>query len=629
MSPSRINRILKTFLLSLSCLLGSMAWAANDCAFNAAGQLVNSPVQVENSGGKPDSWGGIGGTGIRQALASDPKDGWGGIGGTGVKPAQMASDPKDGWGGVGGTGVTRLPQSLANNENWGGIGGTGISHAPAVAQSHLAGIIQFVRGTVLAQQGSLPVRKLARGDAVCEGDAITTRDGMLQIRMADQGRVMLYADSRLHVDTFRLPNPIDGSERLAMTLEQGGMRAMTGEIGHVNKANYLIQTPQAQIHIRGTDHEVYFVPESTGRFSGVPAGTYNHVLRGGTTLSDAQGSVRLDPSQSGFAPLSTQAPAQIGSLPAVLRSMPVAAAHALVQSSLSGSSGIGNASTSSSAAGLGTLPDVIASDNINLNLYSNPVAAAPQSGYVGSTTSYSYNEDGSFNGEVSSVNGLNGNEDSMNQIQLDPDSQLPRAVFLADGTLVFYATEDTWLTQLFQANVDGVPVAWGIYSNGVSSDSSGDWQYVDYHHFVYTAGGATPMSVLQSLSGTFTYASVVGSTTPTSEYGAMGGQLNSMSISMQMGANPGVTHYAVDVTDGNQRHWNGSYSGFVSLSDFKSGKLSLTGSCDSSYCGAGIAASGQASGVVIGAHGKGVITAYGMQTQQGDMVNGVAVLTRP
>jgi len=619
MSPIR-HAYLPTLIGLLLVLLASFCLADTSCRFNAAGQLLNQPLTPAEPGAPSHGWGGVGGTGARQAETRG--DRWGGIGGTGVAPAQpMMASSGDSWGGMGGTGAHPAPMPstplhspsavASNGDSWGGMGGTGVTTAP------LAGSILFARGVALAQQGSLPARKIKQGDAVCQGDVIRTAadDSMLQIKMADQGMLMLYSDTHLAISRFHLPAQIDGSERVALMLEQGGMRAITGEIGKLNKANYLIATPVAQIHIRGTDHEIFHVPQSSGRNADVPAGTYNHVLRGGTTLSNQLGSLRLDPNQSGYAPLSLEEPTLLQHLPAQLRAMPN-----LAQATSGGATSSSSAATGST---LSDLPTVVTSNGISLNLDNQPVAAPAQSAYVGVTGAYG------DNGETQSLVGLSGNQDDMSQVQLDPDSQLPVAVTLADGTLVFMATGDTQVVQSAQAQIDGVQVAWGVYSGGAQSDSSGEnWQYTDYHDFAWSSGGATPMSVINSLSGTFVFNQVVGATTPTSENGTIGGQLNSLSVSMQFGANPGVTNYAVDVTDGNQRRWQAASTGFVSLSDFKSGQLSLSGSCVSAACGA-TQANGGAAGIVVGANGKGLITSYGLSTQQGDMVSGVAVLIRP
>lgn len=527
------------------------------------------------------------------------------------QPAPTNANPIPGWGGLGGTGLDQRPLLPARQsaqtepEGWGGLGGTGVTRS-----APLAGTVMLASGGVTARQGALPARKLVRGDAVCEGDVISTakQRGMLQIRLADQGMVMLYADTTLQIERFNLPAQIDGSERLALNLQQGGMRAMTGEIGHLHKENYLIKTPVAQIHIRGTDHEIYHVPQSSGRFASVPAGTYNHVLQGGTTLSNAHGDVRLEPSQSGFASLTEDAPAVVDALPAELRKLPASLRFKVTQ----------DGETSSET--LSDLPEVISSNGIPLNLDSETVSAPDQSAYVGVTTA----------GGRQQVTGLDGNQDDMNQLELDPDSGLPRAVYLADGTLVFYATEDTYQIEAYQDTVDGVKVAWGVYGGGGTANADDDWQDVDFHQYALSLGGATPLSVLEHPTGPInvSYSTIVGASTPTSEGGVIGGQLNSLSVGLQLGANPTVTSYALDVSDGNQRNWTAASTGSVSLADFKAGRLQLSGSCSSANCG-GSVASGQASGVVIGTNGKGLITGYGLQTSQGDAVSGVAVLKRP
>lgn len=555
-----------------------LAQSAAVCQFDAHGQLI-APVQ-QTPGGEP-GWGGVGGTGVKAAQASQPAaDGWGGIGGTGVKTASTAN---------------------------------------------LAGYVLFAGGQVLAQHNGLPARKLARGDAICEGDDIATADqnSMVQIRMRDHGAVMLYADSALHIDTFRLPAQIDGSERLAMSLEHGGMRAMTGEIGHVNKANYLIQTPAAEIHIRGTDHEVFYVPTGSSSFRDVAPGTYNHVISGGTTMANASGSVRIEPAESAFAPLGAGEPQLIDALPAVLRSLPLRGASRSDSGKSGSCSGtacgevsIGGASGTivSAVDALTPLPNLIVSNNVVINPDSEPNDSAAMSAYVGVT---------SANGNIA-LGAIDGNQDATWQIGVDPVYGLPQYVELNDGSLLFVVDDDTLQPISFQsAQVDGATVYWGVYNGGASSDAYGDWQYADLNAFAFSSAGSTPLSVIQSMSGTLSYSSIVGATAPIDEYANQGGQLNSLSVQVTFGANPTIDSYAINVTDGQNRQWNAASTQAVSLATFKSGNLQLSGSCNGCQ---GSNVSGTAAGVLIGNHAGGLITSYTLHSDQQESASGVAVL---
>ncbi|MBV8046575.1 MAG: FecR domain-containing protein [Paludibacterium sp.] len=606
-----MKRLRAVACLALLALAPSVSGAAASCAFDAQGRQTAPLASPAGEAPLDGGWGGVGGTGARTASSAprpdqDQAPGWGGIGGTGVRqappaPAEANARPND------------------SQEGWGGMGGTGVTRAPA-SQPHLAGYVLFARGSVTARQGSLPARRLAQGDAVCEGDAVATseQDGTLQLRMADRGAVMLYPGSTLRIDTFKLPAQMDGSERLAMTLEQGGMRAMTGDIGHVNKANYLIQTPAAQIHIRGTDHEVFYVPATGGRFGTTAPGTYNHVISGGTTLSTATGSVRLDPAQSGFAPLTDIQPAVIEALPEVLRAMPLKAALRLNGKTAKLANDISALIASPVVSPVdplaNPLPNQIISHNVTFDFSNNPVDSPDLSAYVGVT----------YSGGSIALGAIDGNTDQGWQIGVDPQTGLPLYAVMNDGSILFYVDGDTVQPVSFQSTtIDGATVYWGVYNGGASSDAYGDWQFSNLHAYAFSPGGSTPLSVVQNMSGTLTYSTVVGATAPIDENGNMGGQINSLSASVTFGANPTVNSYAINVTDGQSRVWNAASTQGVSLADFKNGAMTLAGSCNGCQGGS---VSGNANGVLIGAHAGGMISGYNLQTNQNESVSGVAVL---
>ena len=124
-----------------------------------------------------------------------------------------------------------------------------------------AGVFQFVVGdvqVVLAAGSERPARK---GSLVNVGDTIATaRASVAQIKMGDGAIVVVQPESRLTVAEFHYIGNLDGTERVQFRLEQGGIRSVTGAIGHGHPDSYLIETPMAHIGVRGTDHETYYFP---------------------------------------------------------------------------------------------------------------------------------------------------------------------------------------------------------------------------------------------------------------------------------------------------------------------------------------------------------------------------------
>ena len=172
-----------------------------------------------------------------------------------------------------------------------------IFHIP-VANAAIAGKVQFAWGNVKATTPSGVTRSLVKGEAVNEGDSISTAlTSSAQIKMTDGGLVAIRPDTKMKFDKFVFNGKQDGTERGYFTLVKGGFRAVTGLVGRANKHNYKISTPTATIGIRGTDHETYVVPQGAPNAA---AGAYSKVNVGETTLTTNKGTVNVLPNQMGF-----------------------------------------------------------------------------------------------------------------------------------------------------------------------------------------------------------------------------------------------------------------------------------------------------------------------------------------
>ena len=163
----------------------------------------------------------------------------------------------------------------------------------AVNAQQVAGQVIWTAGELVSINPNKVVRPLAKGDAVREGELISTGpDSYAHILMKDQGLIALRPDSSLLLSSYAYRGRNDGSEHAVMKLVKGGMRSITGAIGESNKDNYQLKTDAATVGIRGTDHETFVVA----------GGTYNRVTLGGTYLQGADGRrIDLEPGELGFA----------------------------------------------------------------------------------------------------------------------------------------------------------------------------------------------------------------------------------------------------------------------------------------------------------------------------------------
>lgn len=113
--------------------------------------------------------------------------------------------------------------------------------------------VEFSTGNVVATGSDGSTRKLAKGTEISAGDTINTANGRAQLRFTDGGLMSLSPDTEFKVEEYSFEGKQDGSEKSFFNLVKGGLRAITGAIGHTNKKNYKLNTPVATIGIRGTE----------------------------------------------------------------------------------------------------------------------------------------------------------------------------------------------------------------------------------------------------------------------------------------------------------------------------------------------------------------------------------------
>ncbi len=142
--------------------------------------------------------------------------------------------------------------------------------AQALAAVQVGRVLTAV-GKVTARDSDGKERALKRRSPVFEGDVVTTGTaGRTQIRFKDSALVELVPATEFRVDAYRYDGKADGSENAAMTLLKGGLRTVSGVIGHEHKASYKMNTPVATIGIRGTFYDLAVT--SQGLFGGVNNG---------------------------------------------------------------------------------------------------------------------------------------------------------------------------------------------------------------------------------------------------------------------------------------------------------------------------------------------------------------------
>jgi hypothetical protein len=179
----------------------------------------------------------------------------------------------------------------------------------AWAQAQSAGRFVSVTGDVSLVGNDGSRRTAERGGDIREGDTIMTGPSALaQARMSDGGLISVRADSEFKLEQFGYKGREDRSASFVVSILKGGFRTITGLIAQVNRAGYKINTPAATIGVRGTHFEVVHVLPQIAT-TDVPAGTYNRVFEGITTVRNPGGPLlQVVREQTAFASLQGGSP---------------------------------------------------------------------------------------------------------------------------------------------------------------------------------------------------------------------------------------------------------------------------------------------------------------------------------
>ena len=126
----------------------------------------------------------------------------------------------------------------------------------AIAKS--VGNVTFSAGDVTISHADKTVTKAEKNAELNAGDAIETKEGRVQLSMIDGGKISLQPNTIYKINQFEFTGKEDGSEYNFTELVKGGLRTISGLIGHKNRDHYQLKTAVATIGIRGTEFTVNF-----------------------------------------------------------------------------------------------------------------------------------------------------------------------------------------------------------------------------------------------------------------------------------------------------------------------------------------------------------------------------------
>ena len=463
-----------------------------------------------------------------------------------------------------------------------------------VAMAKAVGTVTFAAGDVTVSHADKTVTKAAKNAELNAGDAIETKEGRVQLSMIDGGKISLQPNTIYKINQFEFTGKEDGSEYNFTELVKGGLRTISGLIGHKNRDHYQLKTAVATIGIRGTEFTVNFNDNNLLM-------TTNH---GSVDVCNVGGCLNAITGQ-------TIEVAGIGGAPKPSNKAAKAAA----------------------APPAGGKAVFAAGESINVAAPTpTPTPTPAPSGWStsGSVTVYA--------GEV--FGGTNAYQTGLVELVNSPISNFNRAR-LNSGSIdridddFGYKFRATSPPAESSSNSD-LGIYWSRYSSGFTvTDVSGTISSGGYHS-IYAIYGTTGAELLalqglanttmpSLITGTYT---LVGNTKPTDINGIVG-TLNSLNVGVNFG-NQTITQYSLNATV-NGNNWTGSLANgtAVPISEFAnsaSGGIALTGSCTSCAVSS---VTGSANGAFTGTQAQGIATSYQLQNTAGSLsVGGVAALKR-
>jgi hypothetical protein len=163
---------------------------------------------------------------------------------------------------------------------------------------------EAARVVMVAGEAQVGQRALAVGDAINEGDEITTgMKGFIYMKTVDDGLLILRPSSKAKIVAYQVDKVNPANTHVKFELQSGVARAVSGSAVKMARQNFRFNTPVAAIGVRGTDFTVA-TDQETSRvtvISGaiVVAGFGGACAPGGTGPCEGAASRELSAAQVG------------------------------------------------------------------------------------------------------------------------------------------------------------------------------------------------------------------------------------------------------------------------------------------------------------------------------------------
>jgi hypothetical protein len=461
-----------------------------------------------------------------------------------------------------------------------GLVGAQVAHAAS------AGTVTFATGDASIVRADKSVVKAAKNDAVNVGDTIETKTGRLQLSLIDGGKVSLQPNTIYKINKYEFSGKEDGSEYAFTELVKGGMRTISGLIGHKNRERYQLKTAVATIGIRGTEFTVNFndnqllMTTNHGSVDVCNSGGCLNAITGQTIAVSGVGAAPKPSSKAAkaaaAAPASNKAVFAAGEEVVAINPTPAA--------TLANYKGEAYASILMKTANGNGVDGVLALENLETNANSQPI-------------------------KINTAG---------NAIDIQPN--LAFSSYNSDGLVAWGRTYGGTVTVAGISNVDNGP---GNNNGGVTSPTTLDTiQWMDY-----AIGTRPDQTQIANLTGTYT---VFGSTAPmlvtSGGTSFIVGEENAVTGIFKFDFNTAKYNYNLGVvTVGADYNLSGSGSALNAANPTFQAGGTVTGACGGVVCSAALQGENLIQGAFFGPAGQRIGLQYGFNAPTGQ-IYGTAVL---
>ncbi len=204
---------------------------------------------------------------------------------------------------------------------WTVMAGLSLVSAAAIANT---GTVSQLAGTLSVQKADGSVRLLSQKSEIRSGDTLSTqKDSFAEIKFADGAKVTLKPNTSIKIESFMYQEAEPQNDSFVYSLVKGGLRAVTGLLGHRNPDAYRLGTATATIGIRGTTFQAH---DCTQDMDGCPENAekavYVSVQDGEISVTNKAGTERYLAGQFGLIDSPERRPRHLSTDPGLMFTPP-------------------------------------------------------------------------------------------------------------------------------------------------------------------------------------------------------------------------------------------------------------------------------------------------------------------